>query len=58
MRARVKITSREKRRHAAGREKNRVLPFFAWADFHAHLRFARSTLPEEKLGTTRSLRLR
>ena len=42
--ARVKITPREKRRHAAGREKN-----------HACSRFARSTIPEEKWGTTRSL---
>ena len=32
----------EKRRHA-------------WGDFHARSRFARSTIPEEKWGTTRSL---
>ena len=31
------------------------LAFLAWGDFHAHLRFARSTIPEEKWGTTRSL---
>ena len=43
MRARVKITPREKRRH-----------FLAWGDFHARSRFARSTIPEEKWGTTRS----
>ena len=49
----VKITPREKRRHAAGREKNE--PFLAWGDFHAHSRFARSTIPKEKWGTTRSL---
>ena len=60
-RARVKITPREKRRHAAGREKNhfspphRVSPFLAWDDFHARSRFARSTIREEKCGTTRSL---
>ena len=30
-------------------------PFLAWGDFHAHSRFARSTIPEEKWGTTRSL---
>ena len=30
-------------------------PFLAWGDFHARLRFARSTIPEEKWGTTRSL---
>ena len=29
----------------------RVSPFLAWGDFHA-----RSTVPEEKWGTTRSLR--
>ena len=57
-RARVKITPREKRWHAAGREKNEgrhVSPFLAWDDFHARSRFARSTIPEEKWGTTRSL---
>ena len=75
--ARVKITPREKRRHAAGREKNeglqtkpklltlhgrliflsprRVSPFLAWGDFHARSRFARSTIPEGKWGTIRSL---
>ena len=57
----MKITPREKRRHAAGREKNeglqtiflsprRVSPFLAWGDFHARSRFARSTIPEEKWG--------
>ena len=56
----MKVTPREKRRHAAGREKNflsprRVSPFLAWGDFHARSRFARSTIPEEKWGTTRSL---
>ena len=30
-------------------------PFLAWGDFHASLRFACSTIPEEKWGTTRSL---
>ena len=54
------IVEREKRRHAAGREKNdlpprRVWPFLAWGDFHARSRFVRSTLPEEKWGTTLSL---
>ena len=33
----------------------RVSPFLAWVDFHARFRFARSTTPEEKSGTTRSL---
>ena len=34
---------------------HRVSPFLAWGDFHARSRFARSTIPEEKWGTTRSL---
>ena len=33
----------------------RVSPFLAWVDFHARSRFARSAIPEEKWGTTRSL---
>ena len=33
----------------------RVSPFLAWGDFHARSRFARSTIPEEKWGTNRSL---
>ena len=33
------------------------LAFLAWGGFHARLRFARSTIPEEKMGTTRSLPL-
>ena len=55
----MKITPRENRRHAAGREKNFSLPaacrLFS-RDFHARSRFALSTIPEEKWGTTRSLR--
>ena len=31
------------------------LAFLAWGDFHARSRFACSTIPEEKWGTTRSL---
>ena len=31
------------------------VPFLAWGNFHAPSRFARSTIPEEKWGTTRSL---
>ena len=31
------------------------LAFLAWVDSHARSRFARSTIPEEKMGTTRSL---
>ena len=30
-------------------------PFLAWGDFHARSPFARSTISEEKWGTTRSL---
>ena len=33
----------------------RVSPFLAWGDFYARSRFARSTIPEEKWGTARSL---
>ena len=33
----------------------RVSPFLAWDDFHARSRFARSTISEEKWGTTGSL---
>ena len=33
------------------------LDFLAWGDFHARSRFARSAIPEEKWGTTRSLNL-
>ena len=42
-----------------GREKmiflspRRVSPFLAWGDFHVRSRFARSTIPEDKWGTTR-----
>ena len=32
-----------------------VSPFLAWGDFHERSRFTRSTIPEEKWGTTRSL---
>ena len=32
-----------------------VSPFLACDDFHARSRFARSTIPEEKWGTTRTL---
>ena len=40
-----------------GREKNEVSPFLAWVDFHVRARFVRSTIPEEKRWTTRSLAL-
>ena len=41
----------------SGPHANRVSPFLAWGDFHARSRFARSTIPEEKWGTARSLRI-
>ena len=34
---------------------HRVSPFLPWDDFHACSCFARSTIPEEKWGTARSL---
>ena len=37
------------------RPTRRVSPFLAWGDFDVRSRFARSTIPEEKWGTTRSL---
>ena len=36
----------------------RESPFLAWGDFHARSHFARSTIPEEKWGTTRSLQVK
>ena len=36
----------------------RVSPFLQWGDFHARSSFARSTIPEENWGTTRSLAIR
>ena len=47
-RARVKITPRGKGE----------TPFLAWGDFHARSRFAHFTIPEDKWGTTRNLRLK
>ena len=32
--------------------------FLPWGDFHARWRVARSTIPEDKWGTTRSLSVR
>ena len=40
-------------RNASARENQS--PFLAWGDFHARSLFARSTIPEEKWGTIRSL---
>ena len=34
-----------------------VSPFLVWGDFHARSRFARSTIPKDKWGTTRSLNM-
>ena len=53
------IVERAKRERAwkspHARRAIRVSPFLAWGDFHACSRFAPSTIPEEKWGTTRSL---
>ena len=40
------------------RSPRRMSPFLVWGDFRARSRFAPSTIPEEKWGTTRSLLLR
>ena len=39
-------------------KRERAWKSLAWGDFHARSRFARSTIPEEKWATTRSLDLR
>ena len=55
-RARVKITPREKgEARLIFFSPRRVSPFLAWGDYHARSRFACSTVPEDKWGTTRSL---
>ena len=48
----MKITQCETKRHASR------LAFLTWGDFHARSRFARSTIHEEKWGTTLSLSCR
>ena len=45
----------ERQKSLLAREARRGGPFLAWGDCHARLRFARSTIPEEKWGTTCSL---
>ena len=54
------IVERAKRERAwklphARKATRSVSPFLAWGDFHARSRFACSTIPEEKWGTTCSL---
>ena len=63
-RASVKITPPEKGETRWGEREmiiflspRRVSPFLAWGDFHARSRLARSTIPKEKWGTTRSLEM-
>ena len=51
----MKITPRERRRHGTFSLSPLRLAFLAWGDFHARPRFASSTIPEDKWGTTRSL---
>ena len=43
------------KRERAGKSPHRASPFLAWGDFHARSRSARSTIPEGKWRTTRSL---
>ena len=43
------------KRERAWNHPTREKAFLAWGDFHARSRCARSTIPEEKWGTTRSL---
>ena len=47
--------SERARKSSRGLSPRRVSLFLAWANFHARSRFVRSTIPEEKWGTTRSL---
>ena len=47
------VSAREN--HPTREKATRVSPLLASGDFHARSRFARSTIPEEKWGTTRSL---
>ena len=42
--------------HPTREKVTRVSPFLAWGDFHARSRFARSSIAEQKWGTTRGLR--
>ena len=47
--------ARARENHPTREKATHVSPFLAWGDFHARSRFARSTLHEEKCGTTCSL---
>ena len=52
----VERAKRARENHPTREKETRgVSPFLAWGHFHARSRFARSTIPEEKWGTTRSL---
>ena len=53
--ARENHPTREKATRGAALSPRRVSPVLTWGDFNARSRFARSTIPEEKGGTTRSL---
>ena len=50
------IVERAKRGRAWTSPHARKMTFLAWVDFHARSRFGRSTIPDEKWGTTRSLK--
>ena len=52
----VERAKRERAWKAPQASPSRVSPFLRWGDFHARLRFARSTVLEDKRGTTRNLK--
>ena len=52
----VEHAKRERAWKAPQASPRRVSPFLRWGDFHARSRFARSTVLEDKRGTTRSLK--
>ena len=52
----VERAKRERAWKAPQASPSRVSPFLRWGDFHARSRFARSTVLEDKRGTTRNLK--
>ena len=52
----VERAKRERAWKAPQANPSRVSPFLRWGDFHARSRFARSTVLEDKRGTTRNLK--
>ena len=52
----VKLNASARENHPTREKATRgVSPCLAWSDFHVRSLFARSTIPEEKWGTSRSL---